>query len=77
MNFNFFSFNLIIINDLFVDLWIIWIFLHLTNRFYRKACVEIQRLSAITRIPIHSTFQEALQGADSIRAFNVQYNKDT
>ena len=41
-------------------------------RFYRKACVEIQRLSAITRSPIHSTFQEALQGADSIRAFNVQ-----
>ena len=41
-------------------------------RFYRKACVEIQRLSAVTRSPIHSTFQEALIGASSIRAFNVQ-----
>jgi ABC-type multidrug transport system fused ATPase/permease subunit len=41
-------------------------------RFYRRACVEIQRLTAVTRSPIHSTFQEALQGADSIRAFNVE-----
>lgn len=41
-------------------------------RFYRRACVEIQRLSAVTRSPIQSTFQEALQGADSIRAFHVQ-----
>ena len=48
---------------------VVYFFLY---RFYRKACVEIQRLSAITRSPIQSMFQEALQGADSIRAFRVQ-----
>eukprot|EP00946_MAST-07B_sp_MAST-7B-sp1_P004980 g4980.t1 len=41
-------------------------------RFYRQACVELQRLAAITRSPIQSTFQETLNGADSIRAFNVE-----
>ena len=41
-------------------------------RFYRRACVELQRLAAVTRSPIHSTFQETLSGSDSVRAFGVE-----
>jgi ABC-type multidrug transport system fused ATPase/permease subunit len=52
-----------------VPVFLLYFYLY---RFYRRACVELQRLAAITRSPIHSTFQETLNGADSIRAFNVE-----
>ena len=40
-------------------------------RYYRKSCVEVQRLTAVTRSPIQSHFQEVLHGLTSVRAFDV------
>ena len=40
-------------------------------RYYRLSCVELQRLDAISRSPVQAHFVQALQGADSVRAFGV------
>jgi ABC-type multidrug transport system fused ATPase/permease subunit len=45
--------------------------------FYRKTSIELQRLEAISRSPIITHLSETLDGAQSIRAFNMRKNFKT
>jgi len=44
------------------------VYIHL-YRYYRKSCVELQRLDSNTRSPIQSHFLESLNGLVSVRSF--------
>ena len=39
--------------------------------FYRRGCVELQRLDSISRSPVQSWFSESMAGAATIRAFGA------
>lgn len=55
------------------------VYVHL-YRYYRKSCVELQRLDSNTRSPIQSHFLESLSGLVSVRAFGphvVRRYRDT
>jgi ATP-binding cassette subfamily C (CFTR/MRP) protein 1 len=42
------------------------------QKYYRKSCVELQRLDALSRSPIQGHFAECLQGTATIRAYAQQ-----
>jgi ATP-binding cassette subfamily C (CFTR/MRP) protein 1 len=42
------------------------------QKYYRRSCVELQRLDALSRSPIQGHFQESLQGTATIRAYGQQ-----
>jgi len=44
---------------------------YLVQRYYIPACIELQRLEAITRSPIYSSIAEAVPGVATIRAYRA------
>jgi ABC-type multidrug transport system fused ATPase/permease subunit len=53
----------------FVPVLILYFFL---QRYYRRSCVDLQRLDSNSRSPVQSHFSETLQGLASIRAYRAE-----
>ena len=53
-----------------VMLLVLFLYWRLYTR-YRRCCVDLQRLDAITRSPIQTTFIQVINGLDSLRAYNL------
>lgn len=52
-----------------IPLGIIYYFL---QRYFRRTCIELQRLDAISRSPVYANFSETMNGLDTITAYQLQ-----
>jgi ABC-type multidrug transport system fused ATPase/permease subunit len=52
----------------FIPVLVVYYFL---QRYYRRSCVDLQRLDSTSRSPVQAHFSETLQGLSSIRAFQA------
>jgi hypothetical protein len=52
-----------------IPLGVIYYFL---QRYFRRSCIELQRLDAISRSPVYANFSETMSGLDTITAYQLQ-----